>query len=80
MKGIPISQDTKNQIVQLAQMGYGYKYIADTLGVSVKTVTKYGAGHFKECKEKLYSIPDYLWAEWDMVTKSLRRYFKRSNS
>lgn len=80
MKGTPITPEQKQEMINLAKSGKGYRYIAAKLHVSISTVSKNCSGYCKEGQEKLYSIPDYLWAEWDMVTKSLRRYFKRSNS
>ena len=78
MKGIPITQEQKQEMINLAKSGKGYRYIAAKLHVSISTVSKICSGYCKEGKEKLYSIPDYLWAEWDRVTGNIRRYCRKS--
>ena len=79
MKGLPVTQDEKQKMIELAKTGLSYRSIAAALGVSVSTVSKNCAGYCKVDQEKSYLIPDYIWEEWDRVTQSLRKYFKRSN-
>ena len=83
MKGIVTTQETQDRIVNLAKMGFSQKEIADKLNISERTAARYEAGYFIKCEKKLsggntYAIPKNVWAEWDEVTKSLRRYCRKS--
>ena len=83
MKGIPTTQDVKDKIVDLAKNGYDMREVSEMLGVSTRTASKYGEGFFvhsdrKTSGIKTYAIPKEVWAEWDRVTKSLRKYCKNS--
>lgn len=83
MKGIPTTQDVKGKIVKLAKKGYDMREVSEMLGVSTRTASKYGEGLFihsdrKTSGIKTYAIPKEVWAEWDRVTKSLRKYCKNS--
>lgn len=83
MKGIPLGQEVKDKIIKLAEMGYDRVSVAEMLGISTRTVSKYAGGIFvsNEWKSrgiKSYAIPKEIWDEWDRVTKSLRRYCKNS--
>lgn len=83
MKGIPINQETQDRIVKLAKMGYDRVSVADMLGISTRTASKYAGGIFASNERKSrgirsYAIPKEVWDEWDRVTKSLRKYCKNS--
>lgn len=83
MKGIPITQETQDRIVKLAKMGYDRVSVADMLGISTRTASKYAGGIFASNERKsrgikTYTIPKEVWDEWDRVTGNLRRYCKNS--
>ena len=83
MKGIPIAQETQDRIVKLAKMGYDRVSVADMLGISTRTASKYAGGIFASNERKsrgikAYAIPKEVWAEWDRVTGNLRKYCKNS--
>ena len=83
MKGIPTTPEMQNRIVKLAKMGYSCHEVAEKLRISTRTATRYGEGFFvhsdrKTSGIKTYAIPKEVWAEWDRVTKSLRKYCKNS--
>ena len=83
MKGIPTTPETQDRIVKLAKMGYDRVSVADMLGISTRTASKYAGGIFansdrKSSGIKTYAIPKEIWDEWDRVTKSLRKYCKNS--
>ena len=83
MKGIPTTQETQDRIVKLAKMGYDRVSVAKMLDISTRTASKYAGGIFasnerKSRGVKAYAIPKEVWAEWDRVTKSLRKYCKNS--
>ena len=79
MKGLPITQEEQQKMIELAKKGHSYRSIAESMGLSASTVSKKRVGYYKADQDKTYLIPDYIWKEWDRVTKSLRKYFKRSN-
>ena len=83
MKGIPTTQETQDRIVKLAKMGYDRVSVADMLGISTRTTSKYAGGIFASNERKSrgiksYTIPKEVWAEWDRVTGNLRKYCKNS--
>lgn len=83
MKGIPTTPEVKSKIVELAKMGYDMREVSEMLGVSTRTASKYGEGFFvhsdrKTSGIKTYAIPKVIWDEWDNVTQSLRKYFRKS--
>ena len=83
MKGIPTTPETQDRIVKLAKMGYDRVSVADMLGISTRTASKYAGGIFASNERKSrgiksYAIPKEIWDEWDRVTKSLRKYCKNS--
>ena len=83
MKGIATTQKEKDKIVELAKMGYDRVSVADMLGISTRTASKYAGGIFasnerKSRGVKAYAIPKEVWDEWDRVTGNLRRYCKNS--
>ena len=83
MKGIPTTPETQDRIVKLAKMGYDRVSVADMLGISTRTASKYAGGIFasnerKSRGVKAYAIPKEIWAEWDRVTGNLRKYCKNS--
>ena len=83
MKGIATTQETQDRIVKLAKMGYDRVSVAEMLGISTRTASRYAGGIFA-CNErksrgiKSYAIPKEVWDEWDEVTKNLRRYCRKS--
>lgn len=84
MKGIPTTQDVKDKIVELAKMGYDRVSVADMLGISTRTASKYAGEIFASNKRKsrgikTYTIPKELLDKWDKVTGKLRKYFKKGN-
>ena len=83
MKGIPTTPETQDRIVKLAKMGYDRVSVADMLGISTRTASKYAGGIFASNERKSrgiksYAIPKEVWAEWDRVTGNLRKYCKNS--
>lgn len=83
MKGIPTTQEVKDKIVELAKDGYSCHEVAEKLGISTRTATRYGEGLFvhsdrKTSGIKTYAMPKVIWAEWDRVTGNLRKYCKNS--
>ena len=83
MRGTPTTPETQDRIVKLAKMGYDRVSVADMLGISTRTASKYAGGIFasnerKSRGVKAYAIPKEVWAEWDRVTGNLRKYCKNS--
>ena len=83
MRGTPTTPETQDKIVKLAKMGYDRVSVADMLGISTRTASKYAGGIFasnerKSRGVKAYAIPKEVWAEWDRVTGNLRKYCKNS--
>ena len=81
MKGIPTTQETQDRIVKLAKMGYDRVSVAEMLGISTRTASKYAGGIFANNERKsrgikAYAIPKEVWDEWDRVTGNLRKYCK----
>ena len=81
MKGIATTQDVKDKIVELAKKGYDRVSVADMLGISTRTASKYAGGIFASNERKSrgiksYAIPKEIWDEWDRVTGNLRKYCK----
>ena len=83
MRGTPTTPETQDKIVELAKMGYDRASVADMLGISTRTASKYAGGIFASNERKsrgikAYAIPKEVWAEWDRVTGNLRKYCKNS--